>query len=76
MTTIRLKSLLEVQTTDEQMRAHCAAFQLTLVSWEKSAHTVSVTVQEDVSMESQASIAAAMTAQLVATLITVNPETP
>lgn len=74
MTTIRLKSRLPVLTTEEDMRAHCAAFGLTLKSWERGEHDLSVTVEETVGTEQQAQIAQAMTAQLAATLVTIAPQ--
>jgi uncharacterized protein YejL (UPF0352 family) len=71
MTTIKLRSLLPVQTDGALMEQHCAAFRLTLVGWGKTAHSLEVTVAEDVTPEQQQAIAAAMTAQLAATLVTV-----
>ena len=69
MTTIRLKSRLPVLTDEQDMREHCAAFGLTLVSWGKNTHEIEVTVQEEVTTAQQQQIATAMTQQIAATLI-------
>ncbi len=73
MSTLTFKSLLNVQTTDADMRAYCAQFGLTLISWEKSAHQLSATVEEDVSDEMKGQIAQALNAHMVANLITAIP---
>ena len=75
-TTIELESRLPVLTTEADMRAHCAAFGLTLLSWEKRAHELSVTVAETVTDAQQQQIAAAMAQQLAGSLVTVKPKTP
>ena len=71
MTTIKIRSLLPVQTDQDDMKAHCAAFGLTLREWSKSTHRLEVTVEETVSPEKQRQIAAAMTAQFSANLIAI-----
>ncbi len=73
MTTIRLHSRVPILTTDADMREHCAAFGLTLVSWEKSTHDLAVTVEEEVTTEQQQAIAAAMNQQIASTIIQVKP---
>lgn len=69
MKTLKFDSLLPVRTTEEDMRGHCAAFGLTLVSWSRSAHELEVTVKEDVTDERHDQIAAAMSQQMAASLI-------
>ncbi len=73
MSTIRFNSLLPVRTQHEDMLAYCAQFGLTLISWEKSAHQLSATVEEDVSEEMKGQIAQALNAHMAANLITAIP---
>lgn len=72
MTTFTLKSLLPVQTTHEDMLEHCAAFNLTLISWEKTQFKVTVTVNEDLNQEQLETIASNFNQYMSARLITLD----
>lgn len=71
MTTIPLKCLLPVRTTEAEMRAYCEQFSLTLVSWSHNGHWIDIAVQESVTPEQQATIAAAMTTQIASSIVSV-----
>lgn len=69
MTTIKLTSRFPVQTNEDDMRAHCAAFGLTLRSWGRSDYELEVIVDEEVSSEKLRQIVTAMRQHLLDTVL-------
>ena len=69
--TIRLDVKVPVRVSQQQMQAYCDAFNLTLQSYSiEGGHSLDVTVAEEVSPETQAQIAAAMSQQMAGSIVT------
>lgn len=70
MTTFTVRSLLPVQTTHEDMLAHCSAFNLTLINWDKTAYKLTITVEEDLDVPTLTTIVDSLNQYMTSRLIT------